>query len=489
MRLHDKFRAAKRRLKRAVAKKQGPRVPAGDSGPSASAATAKVAVVIPVYNTMPYLADLLDSLAAQDLDPALFEIIAVDDGSTDMSGEVLDAYAAAHSNVRVIHQKNSGWPGKPRNVGIAASQAPYIFFCDADDLLGSEALRRMVDYALANDVDLLVPRMVGLGGRGVQAALFRETHLDVDLRKILGTLSPQKMFRRSMLDQHGIRFPEGMVRLEDGQMLARCYLVSERTSLLADYDYYYLRTRDDGANISSQRTSPESYTRSVSEIARILTEGDSDAERASLLVLDLYRRKCLRFYAPDRFRKINRRQARRWMSEHAKFAQRYISPALEEQLSFPHRQRAALVRAGDLNGLRRLAAAEPFVQAKARAVSVSGESGRMSMEVVLEPAGELDRLELVVRGRGSNNCSTQRFDPLLGEPGKYTAILDGASLAGFGPVIVDFYARATKDGFTGSEHRVAVDKSLPLTSPTGDFRSYATVNGKLSVDMRTKQPS
>ncbi|WP_425285115.1 hypothetical protein [Arthrobacter crystallopoietes] len=221
----------------------------------------------------------------------------------------------------------------------------------------------------------------------------------------------------------------------------------------------------------------------------MLTAGDSDAERASLLVLDLYRRKCLRFYAPDRFRKINRRQARRWMSEHAKFAQRYISPALEEQLSFPHRQRAALVRADDLYGLRRLAAAEPLVQAKARAVSVSGESGRMSMEVVLEPAGELDRLELVVRGRGSNNCSTQRFDPLLAEPGKYTAILDGASLAGFGPVIVDFYARATKDGFTGSEHRVAVDKSLPLTSPTGDFRTYATVNGKLSVDMRTKQPS
>lgn len=461
----------------------------GDSGPSASAATAKVAVVIPVYNTMPYLADLLDSLAAQDLDPALFEIVAVDDGSTDMSGEVLDAFAAAHSNVRVIHQENSGWPGKPRNVGIAASQAPYIFFCDADDLLGPEALRRMLDYAVANDVDILVPRMVGLGGRGVQSGLFRESYLDVDLRKILGTLSPQKMFRRSMLDRHGIRFPEGMVRLEDGLMLARSYLVSERTSLLADYDYYYLRTRDDGANISSQRTSPESYTRSVSEIARILTEGHPDADRAGLLALDLYRRKCLRFYAPDRFRKINRRQARRWMSEHAKFAQRYISPALEEQLSFPHRERSALVRAGDLAGLRRLAAAEQFVQATARAVMVSCESDRISTEVVLDPTGELDCLELVLRGRGSDNCSTQRLDPLPAEPGKYLAMLDGASLAGFGPVIVDFYVRASKDGFTGAERRVAVDKSLPLPPGTSDLRTYATVNGKLSVDMRSRHPS
>ena len=99
------------------------RVRESDSGPSASAHTARVAVVIPVFNSMPYLRELLDSLVAQDMAPDLFEVIAVDDGSTDGGGKILDAYAARLPNMRDIHQRNSGWPGKPRNVGIEASRS------------------------------------------------------------------------------------------------------------------------------------------------------------------------------------------------------------------------------------------------------------------------------------------------------------------------------------------------------------------------------
>ncbi len=72
-----------------------------------------VSVVIPVYNTRPYLAECLDSVLTQDLSPDELEVVAVDDGSTDGSGELLDAYAERHRNLRVIHQDNSGWPGRP----------------------------------------------------------------------------------------------------------------------------------------------------------------------------------------------------------------------------------------------------------------------------------------------------------------------------------------------------------------------------------------
>ncbi|WP_345600457.1 glycosyltransferase family A protein, partial [Thermocatellispora tengchongensis] len=127
--------------------------PEGDSGESSSADTALVSVVVPVHNAMPYLAELLESLEQQDMDRRLYEVIAVDDGSTDSGGRVLEAFAARNPNARVIHQPNSGWPGKPRNVGLAASRAEYVFFCDADDYLGPEALPRMVDYAQEHDVD------------------------------------------------------------------------------------------------------------------------------------------------------------------------------------------------------------------------------------------------------------------------------------------------------------------------------------------------
>jgi cellulose synthase/poly-beta-1,6-N-acetylglucosamine synthase-like glycosyltransferase len=133
-----------------------------------------VSVVIPVYNAMPFLTELLNSLEAQDLKPEEFEVIAVDDGSTDFGGEILDVYAKRNSNFIALHQENSGWPGKPRNVGIENARGEYVFFIDSDDRLGPQALRRMTSFALEQDVDVLVPKMVGLDGRRVQAKLFEK---------------------------------------------------------------------------------------------------------------------------------------------------------------------------------------------------------------------------------------------------------------------------------------------------------------------------
>jgi poly(ribitol-phosphate) beta-N-acetylglucosaminyltransferase len=77
----------------------------------------KVSVVVPVYNPGANIDDLLRSLAAQSLPADEYEAIFVDDGSTDGTGARLDALAAEQPNVRVEHIPNSGWPGRPRNVG------------------------------------------------------------------------------------------------------------------------------------------------------------------------------------------------------------------------------------------------------------------------------------------------------------------------------------------------------------------------------------
>ena len=124
-----------------------------------------VSVVIPVFNAMPYLHELLESLAGQDLPDDAYEVIAVNDGSTDDSGAELDAFAERHPNVRVVHQENTGWPGGPRNRGLDLARGRYVFFADADDLLGPEALRRLVAFADEHGSDVIVPRMVGLNGR------------------------------------------------------------------------------------------------------------------------------------------------------------------------------------------------------------------------------------------------------------------------------------------------------------------------------------
>ncbi|WP_405663301.1 glycosyltransferase [Streptomyces sp. NBC_00079] len=76
----------------------------------------KVSVIVPVYNPGPYIEDCISSLLKQSLPPDAYEVIFVDDGSTDRTPALLDALAAEEPRVRVFHQENSGWSGKPRNL-------------------------------------------------------------------------------------------------------------------------------------------------------------------------------------------------------------------------------------------------------------------------------------------------------------------------------------------------------------------------------------
>ena len=95
----------------------------------------RISVVIPVYNVKTFLPTCLDSVCAQTLSD--LEIILVDDGSTDESGQICDQYAQRDNRVRVIHKKNNG-PSDARNVGIAHATAPYIGFVDGDDYIDSD---------------------------------------------------------------------------------------------------------------------------------------------------------------------------------------------------------------------------------------------------------------------------------------------------------------------------------------------------------------
>lgn len=134
----------------------------------------KVSVVVPVYNPGPYIEDCISSLLRQSLPNDEYEAIFVDDGSTDGTPARLDEIAAEHPHMHVIHQEASGWSGKPRNVGIAASQGEFVMFVDNDDYLGDEALERMYDYGVANGADVIVGKMAGEGPRRAGGAVPQE---------------------------------------------------------------------------------------------------------------------------------------------------------------------------------------------------------------------------------------------------------------------------------------------------------------------------
>ncbi|MFI5683282.1 glycosyltransferase family 2 protein [Streptomyces sp. NPDC051636] len=226
----------------------------------------KVSVVVPVYNPGPYVEDCIASVLRQSLPPDEFEVIFVDDGSTDDTPARLDALAAEHPHIQVIHQANSGWSGKPRNVGIEASRGEFVMFVDNDDYLGDEALERMYEYGVENKADVIVGKMAGKG-RPVPVELFRRNHphATVENAPLIDSLTPHKMVRRAFLDRTGLRFPEGRRRLEDHVFVTEAYLRADNVSVLSDYVCYYHVKRDDGSNAGFQRFDPVGYFKNLRE--------------------------------------------------------------------------------------------------------------------------------------------------------------------------------------------------------------------------------
>ncbi|MEU6372341.1 glycosyltransferase family A protein [Streptomyces sp. NPDC046909] len=258
----------------------------------------KVSVVVPVYNPGVYIEDCIASLRRQSLPPDEYEVIFVDDGSTDGTPARLDELAEDDARVRVIHQENSGWSGKPRNVGIAAAQGEFIMFVDNDDYLGDEALERMYDYGVANDADVIVGKMAGKG-RGVPIELFRRNRpqASVENAPLIDSLTPHKMIRRAFLDDIGLRFPEGRRRLEDHVFIAEAYLRAKNVSVLSDYVCYYHLSRDDASNAGFQQFEPVGYFRNLREALDVVEKYTEPGE-----VRDRLFRRWLRVEMVERMR-------------------------------------------------------------------------------------------------------------------------------------------------------------------------------------------
>lgn len=210
----------------------------------------KVTVAIPVYNDEQFIERCIASILNQTLDQQFLEIICVDDGSTDQSGAILDRYAKEFPNIRIEHQSNSGSPSGPRNKAIELAKGDYIYFVDADDFLGEEALERMVAAGEKYGSDIVVGKYKGVN-RGVPEAIFSKNPEFFSFygSNALTTVSSLKMFRVSLLHEHRIRFFEGTNIGEDHTFTVPAYICSNGIAIVKDYDCYYATRNPDAAKI------------------------------------------------------------------------------------------------------------------------------------------------------------------------------------------------------------------------------------------------
>jgi len=207
-----------------------------------------VTAVVPVYNVAEYLRPCLDSLLAQTMDD--FEVVIVDDGSTDGSGDIANEYATMHGDrFRVIVRPNGGL-GDARNAGIAASRGRYLAFVDGDDLVAPEMLARMSERALETGADMVVCGIESFMDDVVISSLPEPDMsvfghaLSAEPRLLyrVDASACDKLVERSLVERSGVLFPVG-VAFEDLPTVYRWLAYSRRVEKVDEPLYRYRQRR------------------------------------------------------------------------------------------------------------------------------------------------------------------------------------------------------------------------------------------------------
>ncbi|MFJ8134821.1 glycosyltransferase [Streptomyces sp. NPDC096013] len=337
----------------------------------------KVSVVVPIYNAGSYIDRCAPSLVNQSLGADAYEVVYVDDGSTDDSAERLGRLAEAHPHVRVYRQENSGWPGKPRNVGVDRAKGKYVQFVDQDDELSYEALERLYALAERNGSDIVLGKVHGTmqGPSNVfKRTVERCTVADAPL---IESLTPHKMFRREFLREHGIRFPEGRVRLEDQLFMARTYVRAKTVSILGDYPCYQWNRREDGGNNSSRRITADDYYGHLDKVVEAIKEGTPPGDLQDRLLRRSYRVELLRPVSEPRVLRRTGKDLEEYFTTVRRMAMTSYPPGVSEGLPAISRLRSELLVRDRLDSLVELARRTERIRARVEVDDMRWRDGKL----------------------------------------------------------------------------------------------------------------
>ncbi|MDH6353721.1 glycosyltransferase involved in cell wall biosynthesis [Dysgonomonas sp. PH5-45] len=204
-----------------------------------------ISFVIPVYNTARYLEKCVDSILSQGIDEDVFEIIIINDGSTDESADVIKRLAESNRRIRAIHQQNLGL-SIARNVGIGLAQGDYIFFVDSDDYLFPGTLPQLVRYAENNPLDIIGFDYAFVYDNRQMAEKKRKPEMYNKLMPGAEYLCKYNLsggvwylFARTLLQETPVLMPEGIYH-EDEVFLPKVFTYAQRVTFinLTVYAYY-----------------------------------------------------------------------------------------------------------------------------------------------------------------------------------------------------------------------------------------------------------
>lgn len=225
-----------------------------------------ISAIVPVYNVEKYLKRCISSILAQSYED--WEMILVDDGSSDRSGEICEYYASADNRIKVFHKENGG-VSSARNMGLEQISGEYIFFPDADDWLEKETFSRLLDAIEKTDADIAACDVFNVrelpDNKIVRTRGLKWGNLEEEI-----TLSGKEAFYRVMKKSatlwnklfraeyvKGIRFNTAMTFGEDSEFLFRSMRGHDRITLIPYAGYNYVYTRQ--GNVVSEGITPRVF--------------------------------------------------------------------------------------------------------------------------------------------------------------------------------------------------------------------------------------
>ncbi len=206
-----------------------------------------VSIIVPVFNTRPYLQQCLDSLIAQTLP---VEIICVDNGSTDGSHEYLVDYAKEHSNM-IVMRHTEGRQGGARNAGLATAKGQYVGFVDSDDFVAPEmfetlfsiAQSSMADVAICNAQTYVQGQGYGQFSLPAKVLSNKEPFAIKQCSALLrNSTICNRLFNHEFITKHHIRFPEGLYG-QDQLFVVQALTLADRIVTVPDPFYFYRKSR------------------------------------------------------------------------------------------------------------------------------------------------------------------------------------------------------------------------------------------------------
>lgn len=204
----------------------------------------QISIIVPVYNAEKYLGRCIDSILAQSFKD--FELILINDGSTDSSQEICDKYSLFDNRVKVISQENSG-ASSARNTGLSKAIGEFICFVDADDFVGKEYLSCMLNI-VDNKTDLICQGLtcVKKGSESV-IGFDKEEIFAIDndcsffdkyiLFRFCGSYC--KLFKRCLIQENNIKFSSKIICAEDFDFILKYLRCCNYIKVTPSANYYY----------------------------------------------------------------------------------------------------------------------------------------------------------------------------------------------------------------------------------------------------------